>query len=126
MTHNEGRAAYISESGLYKLLERCSLPIGQKFEGWVYNAVLQSIQKTGGYQSEAARKQMALKNKEHVEQLSIKDAVIEEKDAAHALINYDLQDRVTIRSRLSSMRPWHFRHSEMFIKHKRCIKSCWL
>ena len=39
----------ISESGLYRILAKCDLPKCEPFENWVFDEVLPSIRKTGGY-----------------------------------------------------------------------------
>ena len=39
----------ISESGLYRILAKCNLPKCEPFESWVFEEVLPSIRKTGGY-----------------------------------------------------------------------------
>lgn len=39
----------ISESGLYRILAKCSLPKCEPFETWVFDEVLPSIRKTGSY-----------------------------------------------------------------------------
>ena len=39
----------ISEYGLYRILAKCNLPKCEPFESWVFDKVLPSIRKTGGY-----------------------------------------------------------------------------
>ena len=39
----------ISESGLYRILAKCNLPKCEPFESWVFDEVLPSIRKNGGY-----------------------------------------------------------------------------
>lgn len=39
----------ISEAGLYRILAKCNLPKCEPFESWVFDEVLPSIRKTGGY-----------------------------------------------------------------------------
>ena len=39
----------ISESGLYRILAKCSLPKCEPFESWVFDEVLPSIRQTGSY-----------------------------------------------------------------------------
>ena len=41
----------ISESGLYRILAKCSLPKCEPFESWVFDEVLPSIRKTGKYET---------------------------------------------------------------------------
>ena len=43
------RITLISESGLYRILAKCNLPKCEPFESWVFDEVLPSIRKTGGY-----------------------------------------------------------------------------
>ena len=43
------RITLISESGLYRILAKCSLPKCEPFETWVFDEVLPSIGKTGSY-----------------------------------------------------------------------------
>lgn len=40
---------FISEGNLYRLITHSKLPDAEKFEGWVFDEVLPSIRKTGGY-----------------------------------------------------------------------------
>ena len=51
--YSEGRGnpniTVISESGLYRILAKCNLPKCEQFESWVFDEVLPSIRKTGGY-----------------------------------------------------------------------------
>ena len=48
-THNEGKAIYISESGLYDLILQSRLPAAKSFKKWVTSEIPPSICKTGGY-----------------------------------------------------------------------------
>ena len=43
------RITLISESGLYRILAKCSLPKCEPFESWVFEEVLPSIRQTGSY-----------------------------------------------------------------------------
>ena len=43
------RITLISESGLYRILAKCNLPKCEPFESWVFDEVLPSIRKNGGY-----------------------------------------------------------------------------
>ena len=51
--YSEGRGnpniTVISEAGLYRILAKCNLPKCEPFESWVFDEVLPSIRKTGGY-----------------------------------------------------------------------------
>jgi prophage antirepressor-like protein len=42
---------FISEGNLYRLIARSKLPEAEKFESWVFDEVLPTIRKTGGYVS---------------------------------------------------------------------------
>ena len=46
---NAPHITLISESGLYRILAKCNLPKCEPFESWVFDEVLPSIRKTGGY-----------------------------------------------------------------------------
>lgn len=43
------RITLISESGLYRIFAKCNLPKCEPFESWIFDEVLPSIHKTGGY-----------------------------------------------------------------------------
>ena len=51
--YSEGRGnpniTVISEHGLYRIFAKCNLPKCEPFESWVFDEVLPSIRKTGGY-----------------------------------------------------------------------------
>lgn len=53
LEYSEGRGnpniTVISESGLYRILAKCNLPKCEPFESWVFDEVLPSLRKTGGY-----------------------------------------------------------------------------
>ena len=46
---NAPHITVISEAGLYRILAKCNLPKCEPFESWVFDEVLPSIRKTGGY-----------------------------------------------------------------------------
>lgn len=46
---NTPNVVLISESGLYRILAKCNLPKCEPFESWVFDEVLPSVRKTGGY-----------------------------------------------------------------------------
>ena len=50
----------ISEYGLYRILAKCNLPKCEPFESWVFDKVLPSIRKTGGYSVTQPQPQPAL------------------------------------------------------------------
>lgn len=52
VTDNLGRkqqAKFIDEGNLYRLIAHSKLPTAEKFEHWVFDEVLPTIRKTGGY-----------------------------------------------------------------------------
>lgn len=54
VTDNLGRkqqAKFIDEGNLYRLIAHSKLPTAEKFEHWVFDEVLPTIRKTGGYVS---------------------------------------------------------------------------
>ena len=46
---NTPNVVLISEYGLYRIFAKCNLPKCEPFESWVFDEVLPSIRKTGGY-----------------------------------------------------------------------------
>lgn len=48
-------AKFISEGNLYRLTAHSSLPSAEKFESWIFDEVLPSIRRTGGYQISQSR-----------------------------------------------------------------------
>ena len=68
-THNDGKAVYISEPGLYQLIFSSRLELAENFRSWVFEDVLPSLRKTGEYEMqqrqlelEALKQQLALKD----------------------------------------------------------------
>lgn len=57
---------FISEGDIYRLAAKSELPSAEKFESWIFDEVLPSIRKTGGYQIPQSRpdKDMNVKVKE--------------------------------------------------------------
>lgn len=45
----EQQAKFITEGNVYRLITRSKLPTAEKFESWVFDEVLPTIRKTGGY-----------------------------------------------------------------------------
>lgn len=90
------KTVYISEPGLYQLIISSRLEAADRFRCQVFEEVLPSIRKSsaGDCKKQLAWKdeQLALNDKEYVEQLFIKDAAIEEKDTTLTLMNDDLED----------------------------------
>ena len=90
VNYHQGKAVYVSESGLYSLIFGSRRTAVKSFKKWVTSEVLPSIQKTGGYEIQALKDEMMLKEKEHaeeiskaMEQLSIKNTQIAAKDEEH-------------------------------------------
>ena len=52
--------SYITESDLYRLIAASQLPNAQKFESWIFDEVLPSIQKHGGYLTPAMTEEILL------------------------------------------------------------------
>lgn len=86
---------YIPEGDIYRLIVSSKLPSAEKFEKWVFDEVIPSIRKTGGYNlpqtyAEALRaladkaeeaERLALENKELLPKAEFFDAVTDSKDA---------------------------------------------
>lgn len=86
---------FIPEGDIYRLIVRSQLPSAEKFEEWVFDEVIPSIRKTGGYHvpqtyAEAlrayadaveAKEQLALENQELKPKAEFFDAVTDSKDA---------------------------------------------
>lgn len=66
------KAKFISEGNLYRLISSSNLPEAEEFEKWVFDEVLPSIRKTGGY---AVRSQYVPTEYE-IEQQKLKKAVL--------------------------------------------------
>ena len=49
-TYNEGKAIYITETGVYDLIFKSKLSSAKAFKRWVTKEVLPSIRRTGGYE----------------------------------------------------------------------------
>ena len=47
--YHAGKAVYVSEAGLYQLTFSTRLKVGERFRCWVFEDVLPSICRTGGY-----------------------------------------------------------------------------
>lgn len=45
--------AFISEGDVYRLITHSKLPSAERFESWVFDEILPSIRKTGGYNADA-------------------------------------------------------------------------
>lgn len=59
VSHESGKKAtwFISEPNLYRVIFRSNKPEAKTFQDWVFNDVLPSIRKTGGYVSTSAQPQ---------------------------------------------------------------------
>ena len=55
---------YISEGNLYRLIIRSKLPAAERFEAWVFDEVLPTIRKHGGYVTDELLKRLADKDEE--------------------------------------------------------------
>lgn len=104
------QARFITEGDMYRLIASSKLPTAERFESWIYDEVLPSIRKTGGYIPTAevdtdedilakavliAQKTIDLKNR----QLQAKDRqIMELEPKAQALDAFtDVEDKLLIR-----------------------------
>lgn len=85
----------IPEGDIYRLIIRSNLPAAERFETWVFDEVIPSIRKTGGYQmpktyiealealviAEKEKERLALENNEMKPKADFFDAVADSKDA---------------------------------------------
>lgn len=55
----------IPESDVYRLISRSKLPAAERFENWLFEDVLPSIRKTGGYAIETTEVQVSLERLSH-------------------------------------------------------------
>ena len=90
LDYNAGKAVYISETGLYQLIFTSKLEAAERFGSWVFEEVLTSICKTGGYELQALKNKIMLKNKAHqkeinnaMKQLALKDRQLTLKNEQH-------------------------------------------
>ena len=91
LNYNAGKAVYISEAGLYHLIFGKGLEAAERFGSWVFEEVLTSICKTGGYELQALKNEIMLKDKAHqkeinnaMKQLTLKDRQLTLKNEQHA------------------------------------------
>lgn len=91
LDYNAEKAVYISETGLYQLIFTSKLEAAERFGSWVFEEVLTSICKTGGYELQAFKNEIILKDKAHqkeinnaMKQLTFKDRQLTLKEEQHA------------------------------------------
>ena len=91
LDYDAGKAVYIPETGLYQLIFTSKLEAAERFGSWVFEEVLTSICKTGGYELQALKNEIMLKDKAHqkdinnvMKQLTLKDRQLTLKDEQHA------------------------------------------
>ena len=70
VSYHAGKFVYISETGLYQLIFFSRLEAANRFRCWVLKEVLPSICKTGGYELQALKNELMLKDKTHQEELN--------------------------------------------------------
>jgi prophage antirepressor-like protein len=51
----------VTESGMYRLIFKSRKPVAEKFQNWIFDEVLPSIRKNGGYQIEQDRQKLERK-----------------------------------------------------------------
>ena len=86
LSHNDGRAVYISEPGLYSLIMRSRAAFAETFQDFVYEQILPSIRKRGRFELE---QQIEHKN----QTIALKDDKIEELTAL--IRKMDMRSRET-------------------------------
>jgi prophage antirepressor-like protein len=98
LTYNEGKAVYISETGLYSLILSSQAPFAKEFKKLVCKTILPSIRKYGSYKVES---QLSIV----MEQLAIKNKALEESEEARvkaerkAIRINKFMKRVTVKER---------------------------
>ena len=66
LTYHEGKAVYLTESGLYQLIMQSNTPISKSFQNLVYDSILPDIRKYGQYNIEQQYTQaLEAKDQEH-------------------------------------------------------------
>jgi prophage antirepressor-like protein len=75
-THNEGRAVYINEAGVYSLIFSSKLKIAEQFREIVFEQILPSIRKTGEFKLTQELKLLKDKEENLLLQLEEKDDII--------------------------------------------------
>ena len=92
-SYHEGKTVYISEPGLYKLVFASRLETAEAFQDWVCKEVLPSIRKTGSYDIQTLKNELALRDKSHQEQLTLKEQSHQE-ELDKAMQTLTLKDQV--------------------------------
>lgn len=83
-------AKFITEGNLYRLISHSKLPSAEKFESWIFDEVLPSIRKTGGYVSNNYDNQIILSS-------------IQSLHTENKLIQINLSETINKISRLESL-----------------------
>lgn len=94
---------FITEGDIYRLAARSKLPGAEKFESWIFDEVLPSIRKNGGYiagQSELSPSELL------AQALKVADRVLAERDARLAALQpkADYFDALVERNTLTNFR----------------------
>ena len=77
---------YVSESALYRIINRSNSPKARPFERWVTKEVLPSIRKTGSYSITKTNMDIAIYSEDPLERGKAIVAMLEEERAKQALI----------------------------------------
>jgi prophage antirepressor-like protein len=80
LSYNAGKAVYINEVGLYKLIMGSRAPLAKVFQDFVFEKVLPSIRKHGYFVVQQQAQQQAQLAIELEQKLRIKDYALEQKD----------------------------------------------
>ncbi len=118
VTDNLGReqqAKFITEGNVYRLITHSKLPAAEKFESWVFDEVLPTIRKTGGYvaddekfigmylpNADEATRLMFKTNLEAIRSLNHKVGLLETENAQQKQIIGELKPRADYTDRILS------------------------
>lgn len=102
-TTQEVEMLFVTEGDIYRLAARSKLPGAEKFESWIFDEVLPSIRKNGGYisgQSELSPAELL------AQALKVADRVLAERDARLAALQpkADYFDALVERNTLTNFR----------------------
>ena len=102
-TEQTAEMSFIPEGDIYRLAARSKLPGAEKFESWIFDEVLPSIRKNGGYisgQSELSPAELL------AQALKVADRVLAERDARLAALQpkADYFDALVERNTLTNFR----------------------